>query len=120
MSEESAKKFDLKPSQKLCQKCEKICQGNLKSSQEESSAEEYENPAWSSTEAYKDLVLEMDTMLLGISPFKPVSDRDKPTYGKRKVKDIERAAKINVAKILDLPTEEPSSTEGEVVKAVRI
>ena len=96
MSEESAEKFGLKPGQKLCQKCERKCEEKLQPSSE-ASAEEFEDAGLTRD------TLNESVQFMGVSPLKPVSQRDKPTYGKRKVKDIETAAKSHVATALEIP-----------------
>ena len=49
--------------------------------------------------------------LLGCSPLKPVSQRDKHSYAKRKVQGLQKAVTSKVAKVLNVPTEELPSTE---------
>jgi len=110
-----AKLFNVKPGQKMCPRCYQRCleesgrvehqkkQENLSESQ---SSSEYE-PQCSAREA-----IDLTSKPLGISPMKRVSDRDKLTYGKRKIKKIQAAAKNKVLTALELSSSDLSSDDG--------
>ena len=86
----------MKPGQKVYHKCEKKCQENPDKSTESFEVDEYEDATIS-----KDFFNE-SAQLLGVSPLKSVIKRDKPSYGKRKLMDIETAAKTHISKVLKI------------------
>ncbi|XP_060780327.1 uncharacterized protein LOC132888272 [Neoarius graeffei] len=108
VQEEAARTFKLKPGQKVCQRCEKKCAE--KTAAEESTSQS--SGEFEPQEVAHDS-LDQSVQLLGISPLKRKSERDKPGYAKRKAKDINTAAKSKIAEVLDIPTEELTSSQDE-------
>lgn len=105
----TAKELNLKPGQKLCPTCYvKHKQHDYISSSADT--DEFE-PLTTAQQS-----LDTSSSVLGLSPIKPVSQRDKLGYGKRKIQDIQTAAKQKVAKLLDVPTSELSPTKAEPCK----
>ena len=104
VDEDAARRLKLKPGQKLYQFCY------------EKEPSQYEQEQRSSTDddVYEllDATQEsLNTRLLGCSALKPVSQRDKHSYVKRKVQRLQKAVASKVAKVLNIPTEELHYTE---------
>ena len=103
----------MKPGQKICPKCVQ----NLKMQLSQSSTDEEDNfePMNSTFDFFNESVC-----LLGCSPVKlSVGPRDRVGYGKRKMRNIETAAKNKAAKLLNLTDNEldmPSSTKKTCTK----
>lgn len=104
IDEDTAKQLNLKPGQKLCPTCNvKYKRHDYISSSTD--IDEFE-PLTTAQQS-----LDTSSSFLGLSPIKSVSQRDKLGYQKRKIQDIQTAAKQNVAKLLDVPTSELSPAE---------
>ena len=103
VDEDAARQLKLKLGQKLCRFCY----------EKESSQSEQEQRSSTDDYAYEPLnatqkSLYTSSSLLGCSPLKPVSQRDKHSYAKRKFEGLQKAV---TSKVLNVPTEELPSTE---------
>jgi len=95
---EIAKQLRIKPGQKLCTMCRKKLHENTE--QDLSSDEDFDEPSCMVSEKLNKSIAE-----LGCTPIKSVSERDRVSYGKRKVKQVEQAIKGKVAKVLNISSD---------------
>lgn len=94
---ETAKQLKIKPGQKICVSCRKKAIEQESPDLESASDEEFEP---SSAVAHN---LNTSITTLGCSPLKPVGDRDKLGYGKRKISQVEQIVKSKLSKVLKIP-----------------
>ena len=106
VDEDAARRLKLKPGQKLCRFCYEKEPSQSEQEQRSSTDDDTYEPLDATQES-----LNTSSSLLGCSPLKPVSQRDKPSYAKRKVQGLQKAITSKVAKVLNVPTKELPSTE---------
>ena len=103
VDEDAARRLKLKPGQKLCRFCYEKEPSQSEQEQRSSTDDDTYEPLDATQES-----LNTSSSLLGCSPLKPVSQREKPSYAKRKVQGLQKAI---TSKVLNVPTEEFPSTE---------
>ena len=106
VDEDAARRLKLKPGQKLCRFCYEKEPSQSEQEQRSSTDDDTYEPLDATQES-----LNTSSSLLGCSPLKPVSQRNKPSYAKRKVQGLQEAITSKVAKVFNVPTEELPSTE---------
>ena len=88
-----------RPGQKLCSSC------HTKKAEKKREAEEYNNKEYLPRPNPKK-ALNQSVEILGCSPLRSVSQRDKISYGKRKVSQVYAASAELIADVLDVSTED--------------
>lgn len=93
--------MNIKPGQKLCRNC----YDKELEYESTSTDDDFENPHTAAES------LDTSSSLLGCSPVKVVSERDKVGYGIRKIKALQAATKTKLAEVLNVPTDELETCE---------
>ena len=88
-----------RPGQKLCSSC------HTKKAEKKREAEEYNNKEYLPRPNPKK-ALNQSVEILGCSPLRSVSQRDKISYGKRKVSQVYAASAAFIADVLDVSTDD--------------